>query len=66
MPGMDGLELTREIKRLHPDIRVILSSGRVDREDSVAFEKIGYISQAPQAVHGGNAVKRHQGCAATV
>ena len=45
MPGMDGLELTREIKRLHPDIRVILSSGRVDREDSVAFEKIGYISQ---------------------
>jgi len=45
MPGMDGLELTREIKRLHPDIRVILSSGRVDREDSVALEKLGYISQ---------------------
>jgi CheY-like chemotaxis protein len=27
MPGMDGLELTREIKKRHPSQRVVLTSG---------------------------------------
>ena len=32
MPGMSGVETLRELRTSHPDLPVILSSGRVDRE----------------------------------
>jgi len=34
MPGMDGPQLAQEIARLHPDVRVVLTSGYV-REEQV-------------------------------
>lgn len=35
MPGMDGTQLAQEIARLHPNVKVVLTSGYV-REDQVA------------------------------
>ena len=32
MPGMDGASLAREIARLHPDVKVVLTSGYVGSE----------------------------------
>ena len=37
MPGIDGLELTERIKKCYPDIRVIVISGRHNKE-SAALE----------------------------
>jgi CheY-like chemotaxis protein len=46
MPGLNGLELARQIRRLHPDVRVVLcsayhlSSRQVERADCGA---VGFI-----------------------
>ncbi|MFM7050607.1 MAG: PAS domain S-box protein [Planctomycetota bacterium] len=45
MPGMDGLELMRAVRASHPRLRVVLSSGRADRADAAAFEKLGVVAQ---------------------
>jgi len=42
MPVMDGIALAREARRLHPEIPVILSSGRVDKAHAAAIEEIGF------------------------
>src|SRR4051812_2181699 len=33
MPGMSGTELAVEVQRLRPDLRIVLTSGRVTRQD---------------------------------
>jgi len=42
MPVMDGLALAREARKRHPEIPVILSSGRVDKAHAAAIEEIGF------------------------
>ncbi len=37
MPGMDGTDLAREIARLRPDVRVVLTSGYVGEEQVAGF-----------------------------
>ena len=37
MPGMSGTELAREITRRRPDVKVVLTSGYVDREQVADF-----------------------------
>ena len=44
MPEMDGLEATRQIKDLHPDITVIVVSG-LDTGDEVAAGASGRIEK---------------------
>ncbi|MFZ9880745.1 MAG: response regulator, partial [Phycisphaerales bacterium] len=45
MPGMDGIELMREVRKSRPELRFILSSGRADRADAAAFERLGVVAQ---------------------
>ena len=37
MPGMDGTELAREIARLRPDVKVVLTSGYVSADKVAGF-----------------------------
>jgi DNA-binding NtrC family response regulator len=41
MPGMDGIEATRQIKRSHPLVEVILLTGHADLEASVEGMALG-------------------------
>jgi DNA-binding NtrC family response regulator len=41
MPGMDGIEATRQIKRDHPLVEVILLTGHADLEASVEGMALG-------------------------
>jgi len=43
MPGMDGFEVFREIKRVRPDTQVIMLSGHVDREAVEEGEALGAV-----------------------
>lgn len=43
MPGMDGFEVFREIKRVRPDVQVIMLSGHVDREAVEEGEALGAV-----------------------
>jgi len=48
MPHMDGVEAARELKRLDPDARIVLSSGYSDQEvkaRSVGQEVLGFIQK---------------------
>jgi PAS domain S-box-containing protein len=45
MPRMDGLAFTREIRRRHGDIPVILSSGRVDKNLAATISHLGILAQ---------------------
>jgi len=45
MPSMDGIELTRVIRRRWPNLGVILSSGRVDKADAAVLAELGISSQ---------------------
>lgn len=41
MGMMDGIALTRSLKRLNPDVRVIVSSGHVDKDKQAIIEGLG-------------------------
>ena len=41
MPGMDGIELTRAIKKHHPMIEIILVTGHADLEASAECMRLG-------------------------
>jgi DNA-binding NarL/FixJ family response regulator len=41
LPGMDGLEATRELRRRRPEGRVVLLSGRTEREAAEAAREAG-------------------------
>ncbi|MBG0775157.1 MAG: response regulator [Desulfovibrionaceae bacterium] len=41
MPGMDGIETLREIKRLKPDLEVIMLTGHANTEDALKALEIG-------------------------
>lgn len=41
MPGMDGVAVFRELRRIRPDIRVLLSSGFSEQEVSERFKGLG-------------------------
>lgn len=43
MPGMDGIETLRALKRLDPDLQVMLLTGRATVEKSVQAIKLGAI-----------------------
>jgi signal transduction histidine kinase/CheY-like chemotaxis protein len=45
MPRMDGLAFTREIRRCHGDLPVILSSGRVDKQLATTIADLGILAQ---------------------
>jgi CheY-like chemotaxis protein len=45
MPGMDGLQLTREIRRLRPDVPVVLASGFSDKVDPAQIGELGFAAQ---------------------
>ncbi|MCL1986128.1 MAG: response regulator [Betaproteobacteria bacterium] len=43
MPGMNGLEVLRELKKSHPEIQVIILTGHADAEDErTAYETGAY------------------------
>lgn len=52
MPGMDGLEATRRLRALHPEIKVLILTQHDDRE---------YIAPALQAGAAGYVLKRSGG-----
>ena len=41
MPGMDGLEVLRELKKSKPDIHVIMLTGHIDDQDERAVYETG-------------------------
>ncbi|TNF37877.1 MAG: hybrid sensor histidine kinase/response regulator [Deltaproteobacteria bacterium] len=41
MPGLDGADLTREVKRLRPDLPIILATGYSERMTPQAAEELG-------------------------
>ncbi|MFW5490509.1 MAG: response regulator [Desulfovibrio sp.] len=41
MPGMDGLEVLRQIKKTHPEMQVILLSGQATLEKGIEAMKLG-------------------------
>ena len=41
MPGMDGLEVRKEIRRLHPSVRVVLVSGNASITAAVEGIRLG-------------------------
>ena len=43
MAGLNGFEVLREIKRLRPDVQVIMLSGHVDREAVEEGEALGAV-----------------------
>ncbi|MBM3961227.1 MAG: response regulator, partial [Planctomycetes bacterium] len=45
MPGIDGLQLTREIRRLRPDVPVVLASGFSEKVDPARIGELGFAAQ---------------------
>ncbi|MFN6193669.1 MAG: response regulator, partial [Planctomycetota bacterium] len=45
MPGMDGMQLIQEIRRLQPDLPVVLASGFADKADPAAIDTLGFVAQ---------------------
>jgi PAS domain S-box-containing protein len=41
MPGMDGLDFTREARHLFPQVPIIVASGRLEESVATAFEQLG-------------------------
>ena len=41
MPGMDGLEVLKAIRRLHPSVKVVLLSGNVSIDAAVEGMRLG-------------------------
>jgi DNA-binding NarL/FixJ family response regulator len=44
MPGIDGLEATRALRRQAPETRVVVVTGRVEREDEAAATAAGAVA----------------------
>jgi len=42
MPGLDGRETLQELRRIHPDVRVVLNSGFTEKEIIDRFEGTGF------------------------
>jgi two-component system, cell cycle sensor histidine kinase and response regulator CckA len=45
MPHMDGLAFVRALRRILPDIPVVLASGRVDEAAAEEFRKLGVVTR---------------------
>ncbi len=43
MPGINGLELSRRARALHPDIRIVVMSGNVSDDDERTVEGLGAV-----------------------
>jgi hypothetical protein len=41
MPNMDGLTFVRVLRHMMPSVGIIVSSGRVDERDRLAFKELG-------------------------
>jgi CheY-like chemotaxis protein len=41
MPNMDGLTFVRVLRHMMPDVGIIVSSGRVEERDRLAFNELG-------------------------
>ncbi len=48
MPGMDGFEVLREIKKARPEAQVIVLSGHADRDTVNKVEAIGVVDYIPK------------------
>lgn len=48
MPGMDGFEVIREIKKARPEAQVIILSGHVDRNTVKKVEALGVMDYIPK------------------
>ncbi len=60
MPGMDGIEVLRQMKQLHPDIPVILSSAYPEyKQDLASWASDDYIVKSFNLDELKNSVKRH-------
>ena len=53
MPGLDGLEVLRRIRRDHPSIQVIVVTGHGDEEDEREVRRLGAFDylQKPVAIN---------------
>jgi DNA-binding NarL/FixJ family response regulator len=68
MPGMDGVEATRQIRRQHPDVQVVVLTTHADDDSILAALRAGArgyltkdagvteIARAVTAAHGGQAL----------
>jgi DNA-binding NtrC family response regulator len=50
MPGMDGLTVLEKVKRLHPEVEVIMLSGHADPDSAIIGLRLGafgYVMKPP-------------------
>ena len=60
MPGMDGIEVLRQMKQMQPDIPVILSSAYPEyKQDLASWASDDYIVKSFNLDELKNSVKRH-------
>jgi len=51
MPGMDGLKTLRKLRKLHPDLKVIICSGSEDASQRQKAAMLGAYSYLTKPVH---------------
>ncbi len=52
MPGMSGLAGVEQMRRLHPNVPVVILSGHVEREEVLAAVRAGAAGYIPKTISG--------------
>ncbi len=52
MPGMSGLAGVEQMRRVHPNVRVVILSGHVEREEVLAAVRAGAAGYIPKTISG--------------
>lgn len=57
MPGMDGLEVLRRVKKSHPQIQIVILTGHGSQKDAETAERLGAFGYLQKPVGIGEIVQ---------